>query len=176
MNAKPKHQKEELEIILFWKKNYWKTGFAIKRCYIKLFKYFEKKPFGITFEGVQIIIRHKNEIILGKFDELRQRTHMCEYDLGAAGMVCYGTSYIKSAQDELYEECGLKNKITHKMTLSPSDGVNCLIHIFECEIKDTQELKSDDGTFLSFISMSKTRALNANMKSDARIILNKYEL
>lgn len=172
-NSKQKHRDELCEVILFVGKYYIRTNISIRRCYIKLFRFFQRKPLGIIFEGIQVIVKdNKNNILICEKEKSRHNDG--KYDLGAGGMVIYTHSPEKTAKEELMEELGLNNNIKYTTTLTPCDGVNCIIHIYITEIDDIEKLNYIDGTYVKSELLNIDDIINGkyDLKEDGKVIMN----
>jgi hypothetical protein len=172
--AKQKHRDEKLEMILFFGKSYLKTGIAIRRCYMPLFAFFQCKYTGITFEGVQVVVYDFNEnILICERDDTRKQ--LSKLDIGAAGMIAYPHSPRQTAEEELYEELGIKASLGKFKTLYPCQGYRCIIHVYKC-ITKIDALKSIDGSYTNFGFMNKEQIneIIHDIKFDGQLMLRQF--
>jgi 8-oxo-dGTP pyrophosphatase MutT (NUDIX family) len=145
----------------------------LRRCYIKLFAMFERAYFGMIFEGVQVLVsNHDHQILICRRDPSRES--LGKYDLGAGGMISFPHTPEETARDELHEELGLSEPIQYKTTLTPANGCNCIIHVYETEIDNVAQIRCMDGTYVGyqFYSLPLERSLYEEIKHDGRVILD----
>ena len=149
LNAKPKHRQEHLDIYLYIGPIYLNSGVRVARAYMPLFECAQFKYFGLTFRGVQIIIYNQNgEIYYG--ERAGERGQKWTYDVGVAGMSPTGHTPHETAEEEIYEEVGLRESdiiLVYNKTITPAAGASCIIDIFHAHQINNKKLKSHDGTY-----------------------------
>ena len=143
---------------------------------MKFFENWKIKYFGIVFEGVQIILKNKNNFIVGEYADNRKKIQKYDFDFGAAGMIPFGKTPRKTAEEELHEECGITGDIKYYNTYTPYDKINCVVHIFYIDVDNINILNSDDGTYIRFFERSYNDIVKSNMiiKKDAKVFLSKF--
>jgi hypothetical protein len=179
-DAKEKHREEKLELILFCGRCFVRTGVVIRRCYMKMFTIFERKWFGLIFEGVQVIVMKDNCILICERDSTRKS--LGTYDIGAGGMVSYPNSPRTTALEELDEELGLSctslitdRKLHYVKTFTPYDKMNCIIHVYETTIGNMNEINCKDGTYIDYKLINANSIINSDvfdgLKYDGKVII-----
>ncbi len=152
-SAKAKHRNECLQPCIFIGERIYGLPFAIPRAIMPLFKCFEYKNFGITFHGVQIIVKDQDgNIVIGYRAGARSKAYLV--DIGSAGMV---PNIVKSRSDiestafaELHEELGLlpaDGIMKYQTTYTPVHNIPCILHVFTFNMTCSKELKSLDETY-----------------------------
>lgn len=188
-NAKPKHRTEYLELTFFIGYFYIGLNIYIKRCYIKLFKFFERKYAGFIFQGVQVIVFDENDKIL-VCERNNTVTSIGKYDLGAGGMIGFTKPFENSftanlklkscyayhtAIEELEEELNIVGKhLVPLKTFTPYDNTTCIIHVFYVIIKNDENISSKDNTYISwkFVKLSDMPEYSDKLKHDGVIIID----
>ena len=166
--ATPKHRAEYLYLCVFFYRFWFRTNLKVSRAYLPLFRCFFKKPLGLSFMIVQIIVheRDTNEVCYAKRAKCEKPSdHM--FDLGASGYVpSHNTAphpkyyrempfveclAVIAAFAELNEELALDSTHLlqyHGMTM-PCDGYDLICYQFTTSVSNRKEivLARTDGTF-----------------------------
>jgi ADP-ribose pyrophosphatase YjhB (NUDIX family) len=170
--AKPKHQKELVQISWFWKNTYGNTPIIIPRALIPFFEKFYFRFCGLTVQGSRVLIFSQESILFCKLAKERIKNNIM-YDLGAGGVCPSGHTGDETAQEELYEELGVKLNLKYYKTVTPYSGYHCIIHIYFSEVDETTKFTSVDGTYEEFMWIKKNnwKKYEKEMRDDVRLMM-----
>ena len=182
-SASPKHRKELVQPTLFLYNYTLELPFLIPRAFMSLFHYFEGRPAGLSFHGVQTLIYNSSgQLLLGKREPTRAKKWL--YDVGAAGMISGMVNSIndivRTAKEELKEETDISpsanNKLVYVKKVTPAIGYPCIVHIFHITVPDDIQPISNDGTYESMNWVSKHYLKQLTPNQNARLFSRCTEL